>query len=117
MKRKTLLIGALVIFVLMVISSNSGEAVIMFLFLGGLWGIFAIAQKGYITGVSIVLWLLLGWWFILVLLFAGPFTLLLAAMLPERKRCSHCREFISNDATRCPKCMGDLAVTAEKYRI
>lgn len=117
MSRKVLLIGAAVIFVLMMLGSNSGETVVGYLLLGGIWGIIAIAKKGYVTGVSIVLWLLFGWWFILVLLFAGPFTMLLAALLPERKRCAHCRELISRDASRCPKCMGDLAVTAEKYRI
>lgn len=78
----------------------------------GIYAIYVIAKKGYLAKVSIVLWLLVGWWFLIVLIGLGPIALFFAALLPEKKRCTHCKELINKDATRCPKCQGDLLLTA-----
>lgn len=120
MSQKTLLVASVIFFFLFLIatsSSNSFSNVISVLFIGGIWGLIAITKKGYVTGVSIALWLLFGWWFILALLFGGPFTLFIAALLPDRKRCIHCKSYIPKNATRCPKCAGSLTASAQKYRV
>lgn len=90
---------------------REGFEVFFFLFLfPGLFGVYVIGKKGYLTGISILLLLLVGWWALIVLASLGSITILLAAILPERRRCSHCHELISKKATRCPKCQGDLTV-------
>lgn len=108
MSRGILLIAGVIFFLLLTSSKDFGGT-LGILFIGGLWGLIAIANKGYLTGVSIILWLLFGWWFLAILLLGGPFTLFIAALLPERKRCIHCKSYISKDATRCPKCQGSLS--------
>lgn len=81
--------------------------------LPGLYAMYVIAHKGYLKSLSTGLFLFVGWWFLLILIFIGPLTLLIAAFLPERKRCPHCRELISSEASRCPKCQG-VVDSAEK---
>lgn len=78
----------------------------------GIYGIYVLTQKGYLKGVSIILFLLVGWWFLVILVGLGAITLFIAALLPEKKRCRHCREIIHKEATRCPKCQGEITAKA-----
>lgn len=96
-------------------SSTLGSLGFLFLFFHwalGLYGIYVMREKGYLKGVSVVLFMFVGWWFLVILVGLGAITLFIAALLPEKKRCRHCREVIHKNATRCPKCQGDLAVAA-----
>lgn len=72
----------------------------------GIWGLIIIIKKHYLTGISIVLFLLFGWLAIPIVLGGGPLVLLTAALLPERIKCPHCLSFINKNSTRCPRCQG-----------
>lgn len=81
---------------------------------GAIYALSLIRRKGYLTGISIVLAVLFGWWAIFILAFLSPLTLIIAAVLPERIKCPHCKSYIPVNAARCPHCTGELAVQTEK---
>lgn len=114
MSRKTMLIGDAILSILAFPAFfgliGSFVDYLGYAFIAGVWGIIVLFKKGYGVGMSIVFWLLFGWEFVLFLLFWGPLTLAVAALLPERRKCLHCRSYIPRDATRCPRCLGDLSV-------
>lgn len=73
--------------------------------IAGILSVFVLVKKGYLSTVGLILYLLFGWWTIAL----GSLTLIFVALLPERVKCCHCRKFVSKDATRCPKCQGELS--------
>jgi hypothetical protein len=58
-------------------------------------GMIWIGRKGYFTGITwnvgCPLFVLFGWWAILLLLILGPIWLLIAAFLKPKQRCPHCK--------------------------
>lgn len=74
-----------------------------------IWGMIKLRDKGrFPTSGCLVGSILLGWWTIPLLLALGPLLLLTAYLIRPKSRCPHCREWIAQDATRCPKCQGVL---------
>ncbi|ABQ89058.1 hypothetical protein [Roseiflexus sp. RS-1] len=75
-------------------------------------GMIWIGRKGYFTGITwnvgCPLFVLFGWWAILLLLILGPIWLLIAAFLKPKQRCPHCKEIIPGDASRCSFCQGEV---------
>jgi hypothetical protein len=74
---------------------------------GGIAGLFLFTQKGYLLSFGLVgcgMWLLVGWWAILLLIIFCPFTWLVALFLEPKKKCRSCRKVISVRASICPHC-------------
>jgi len=86
------------------------DAVIVLWVLAGIAGTIIIIAKGYAAGLGCAVWILFGWWGLLIIPAGGPITLLIALLLKAKKRCPYCRELIAGDAIRCPKCQADLTV-------
>lgn len=114
MDRKILILVALGVslFSYFMSKSNFGLSAMLF-YSAGIYALYVIAKKGYFTKVSIVMFLIVGWWFLIILIGAGGITLFVAALLPEKRRCTHCKELVSKDATKCPKCQGELALVGK----
>jgi hypothetical protein len=74
---------------------------------GGIVGLILLGIKGQLLrfGVlSCALWLLVGWWAIILLIIFGPLTWLVALFIEPKAKCKNCREVISAKASICPKC-------------
>lgn len=103
-----ILIGAYIGVVILLRNGHVEEAVTIMI-ISGFFGVLQIAEKGYLTITSLVLFLFLGWWALLILMgFGGPLLLVYSALLPERKRCFYCQEWVKGEAIRCSHCQGDL---------
>jgi hypothetical protein len=89
------------------------DAIVVLWLLSGIAGTIILIAKGYAGGLAnwgCIVWILFGWWGLLIIPALGPITLLIALSLKAKKRCPYCRELIAGDAIRCPKCQADLTV-------
>jgi hypothetical protein len=109
MNRTILVVAALAVLVSVLIQGSALTLPAFFLYFGtGIFGCYVTAKKGYLTRVSVILFLLAGWWFLAILVGLGPITLLIATFLPEKRRCPLCKELIREAAARCPHCRGEI---------
>ncbi|OGK14810.1 hypothetical protein A2859_00900 [Candidatus Roizmanbacteria bacterium RIFCSPHIGHO2_01_FULL_37_16b] len=107
LNRKTLIILSGVPLLLAIVGWD--DWLIVWMAVGAL-SLYVLFQKGYFN-YSFIMFLVFGWWFLIFAVAFGSISLVIAAFLPEKKRCPHCRELISKGATRCPKCQADLTVS------
>ncbi len=103
-KSGCLIYGVIVILVLLI----EGEGFFWLLWTGGgIIGLFLLAQKGYLSQFGVfgcLMWLLVGWWAIILLIVLGPLSWGVALFLEPKGRCPHCRTIISAKASVCPNC-------------
>ena len=100
--------GILILVVLIGSQTDSLESIFGFLWIGGgIIGLFLLAQKGYLAQFGVfgcLMWLLVGWWAIILLIVLGPLSWGVALLLEPKSRCPHCRTIISAKASVCPNC-------------
>lgn len=86
------------------------DSAVLFLGLVLLWvvpawiGFLILIVKGKIATITLVLFLLFGWWLVAV---AGPVLLVVGIAAEANKTCPHCRRRLHPAASRCPHCGGN----------
>ncbi|OGM22894.1 hypothetical protein A2961_00275 [Candidatus Woesebacteria bacterium RIFCSPLOWO2_01_FULL_39_21] len=114
LNRNILLVVSVVSFFLF--QPGKGEYEIILWFATGIFAILVFVLKGYFN-LSFWMIVLFGWGILLLVMLFGPISLFIVALLSKKRRCIHCREIISKDATRCPKCQGELNPITERTKI